>query len=94
MVMTLFCLFDYRMMLQKEKREREEIEKQRRELEERLRRYEEEFQNAQKGPSLSNHHSLETYADKVITTRMIRQHDSLAYYARSSVADMGITRKL
>lgn len=38
-----------RMMLQKEKQQREEAERQRKELEEKLQRYEEEFEGARKG---------------------------------------------
>jgi len=38
-----------RMMLMKEKQQREEVEKQRRELEERLRQYEEDFETAKRG---------------------------------------------
>lgn len=48
-VSNLFC---FRMMLQKEKLQREDAERQRMELEERLRRYEEEMQNAQRGDFL------------------------------------------
>jgi len=46
---SLLLMLTGRMMLMKEKQQREEVEKQRRELEERLRRYEEDFENAKRG---------------------------------------------